>query len=94
MEEYTVHTDKSLKSYWFFFSGQLIIKIRPNSPYVGKSVWDAEVEIKFSGEVFDVIAIRRRKELIPYPDENEKLQIGDIIIVKSYNEESEIDKTD
>lgn len=70
------------------------ITIDPNSPYVGKSVWDAEVEIKFSGEVFDVIAIRRRKELIPYPDENEKLQIGDIIIVKSYNEEREIDKTD
>lgn len=70
------------------------IKIESTSPYVGKSVWDVEVEIKHSGEVFDVIAIRRSKKLIPYPDENEKLQIGDIIIVKTYNTDSELENTD
>ena len=70
------------------------IKIEADSPYLNKSVWDAEVEIKFSGEVFDVIAIRRKKKLIPYPDESEKLQIGDILIVKTYNEDSEIEESE
>ena len=70
------------------------IKINYGSPYINKSVWDAEVEIKFSGEVFDVIAIRRKKKLIPYPDESEKLQIGDILIVKTYNEDGEIQENE
>lgn len=70
------------------------ININSDSPYINKSVWDAEVEIKFSGEVFDVIAIRRKKKLIPYPDETEKLQIGDILIVKTYNKDSEIQESE
>ncbi|MHA2278890.1 MAG: PhoU domain-containing protein, partial [Candidatus Kariarchaeaceae archaeon] len=70
------------------------IKIESDSPYLNKSVWDAEVEIKFSGEVFDVIAIRRKKKLIPYPDETEKLEIGDILIVKTYNPDSEIEESE
>ncbi len=61
-----------------------IITIDSLSPYINKSIWDAEIDIKNRNSVFDVIALRRSNNIIPYPKSDLILKHGDILLVKLY----------
>ncbi len=67
--------------------GVEVIPISINSPYVNKSIREAELETEISGEVFNVIALRRKGKIVPFPDEDIRLKPGDILIIKVYHDE-------
>ena len=62
-----------------------LIVVKQNSPYLGKTVREVEVETDFSGEVFDIELIKRKNKIIPYPPENTKIELGDMLVIKSYH---------
>ena len=62
-----------------------LIVIKNNSPYLGKSVREAENETEFSGEVFDIELIKRKNTIIPFPPDNTKIELGDMLVIKSYH---------
>ena len=66
-----------------------LIPVVLGSPFVGKTIRDAELETEVSGEVFDVIALRRKGRVIPFPDEDIVLRPGDMLIIKMYQETEE-----
>ena len=71
-----------------------LIPIMPGSPFVGKTIRNAELETEVSGEVFDVIALRRKGRVIPFPDEDTILRAGDMLIIKTYQETDEEEEHD
>ena len=62
-----------------------LIVVKQNSPYLGRTVREVEVETDFSGEVFDIELIKRKNKIIPYPPENTKIELGDMLVIKSYH---------
>ncbi len=62
-----------------------LIIVKQNSPYLGKSVREAEIETVFSGEVFDIELIKRKNKIIPYPPDNTMIELGDMLVIKSYH---------
>ena len=62
-----------------------LIVVKQNSPYLGRTVREAEIETDFSGEVFDIELIKRKNKIIPYPPDNTKIELGDMLVIKSYH---------
>lgn len=69
-----------------------LITVGNNSPYLGKTVRAVEQETEVSGEVFDIELIKRKNKIIPYPPENTKIELGDLIVIKSYHNSEELDE--
>ena len=69
-----------------------IIPITANSPYLGKTVHEAELETEFSEAVFDVEVLKRRNEIIQFPKDDIILKTGDILFVKYYNNAEEFEE--
>ena len=65
-----------------------------NSPYVGKTIHEAELETKLSEAVFDVEVLKRRNEIIQFPKDDIVLKTGDILFVKYYNNAEEFKEED
>ena len=57
------------------------IIVDQKSPYLDKTVHEVEI----SGEVFDIELIKRKNKIIPYPPENTKIELGDMLVIKSYH---------
>ncbi len=69
-----------------------VIVIDQLSPYLNKSIWEAEIETQYSGNVFDVLTLTRKGKVIPYPDSSTRLQSGDSLMIKIYNDSYELDE--
>ncbi len=69
-----------------------MIVVDKKSPYLGKSVRDVEMETEVSGEVFDIELIKRKNKIIPYPPDNTKIELGDMIVIKSYHNSEGLDE--
>ena len=70
------------------------IVIKRNSPYIGKTVHEVEMETEYSGEVFDIELIKRKNTVIPFPDEKTRIEVGDMLVVKSYHNSEALEDED
>ena len=71
-----------------------MIVVSQKSPYLGKTVHEVEMETEFSGEVFDIELIKRKNKIIPYPPENTKIELDDMIVIKSYHNSEDREEDD
>ena len=63
-----------------------LVIIDPDSSYIGKSIRESEFETEISGRVFDVLALRRKGKLTPFPTEDTIIITGDVLIIKKYHD--------
>jgi len=67
-----------------------LVMVDAMSSYIGKTIRESEFETEISGKVFDVLALRRKGKLLPYPSEETIISTGDILVIKKYHDSEQL----